>query len=149
VAAANYTQADLPALVACLKAAPAARLVTSYFAVRYVVVDGVIITAPRLNVRALGNSAHVPVLIGTMADDGAAFVAFPPDGTNRSAALVAVFPADTALAARVDMSPLFLTPGPSANATRGAFDLVARAASESEFQCLDQALAHTAVRSGV
>ncbi|KAI0046806.1 alpha/beta-hydrolase [Auriscalpium vulgare] len=146
--ATNCTSTDLAAEVACLKAAPAASLVNVASAALYVIVDGTYITTSELNVTAPGKAAHVPVLWGTMADDSAVLLAFPPPGTNRTAAIAAALPSEPDLAALVDQSALFPTPS-TGNASLDMFNLTVRIATDAQFRCLDQATVHSAVRHGV
>jgi carboxylesterase type B len=138
---------DVKTASVCLSKVPAANLVSGNVA-RYVVVDGSYITTSRLDVRTPGKSARVPVLIGTTADDGAAFLSFSPSNTNRSVAISNALPDRPDLAAVVDSSTLFPTPS-SGNATLDAFNLTARITTDVQFRCLDQATVHTAVRNDV
>ena len=82
-------------------------------------------------------------MMGTMRDDGAAFIGYPTT-TNITQALTAdFFPAST-----IEGSNDFPAPaGP--NATLNIFNVTARVATDTELRCIDQASAYSAALHGV
>lgn len=138
--------------VGCLRAVPPKTLQGLSTVARYVIVDGIYITANGLNVtdlRAPGASARVPVLWGTTADDGAAFIGFPAaSATSRDDAVWSVLYEHPDIAqAVISNTSLFPLPN-TGNATLDAFNVSARIATDVELKCLDQATVYSGVRSG-
>lgn len=111
---------------------------------RFLVVDGTYLVTDELEVSGRGPAAHIPVMMGFMRDDGAAFISYPSASYNESAALTA----DSFNASTVLSSDVFTVPnGP--NATLNIFNLTAQVATDSEFRCLDEATAYSAVKHDV
>ncbi|KAK5138209.1 hypothetical protein LTR08_004905 [Meristemomyces frigidus] len=111
---------------------------------RYVVVDGTYLTTPQLELTGSGPAVHVPVLMGFMRDDGAAFITYPlPNDT------VASFVAENGFNLST-ITSLSVFPEPeSANKTLNVFNTTALVATDSEFRCLDEATAYSAVKHDV
>lgn len=136
--------------VGCLKNVSASTLVNLATVARFVIVDGTFITSDQIDVTNRGGSASVPVLWGTMADDGAAFIGFPTPSMSRTAAVNSVLFGFSSIAAAIaNNTELFPTPDSSGNTTLDMFNLTARITTDSEFRCLDQATVHSAVRNSV
>ena len=108
---------------------------------RYVVQDGTYIVTPELEVTGKGPAASVPVMMGTMRDDGAAFISYPaPNAT------VPEFLVENGFNLS-DMNPLSVFPEPNGpNATLNVFNETALVSTDSQFRCLDEATAYSAVR---
>ncbi|CCM03281.1 uncharacterized protein FIBRA_05409 [Fibroporia radiculosa] len=125
--------------LACLTAYNAYDLVNLVNVARFIVVDGTIITHTELPLNGSGTVASVHTMMGYMRDDGAAFIGYPTS-TNLTEALEAQY-----LPITVANNPLFILPtGP--NATLDVFNVTARAATDVEFRCLDQATAWSAIQ---
>ena len=134
----------------CLKNVPAATLVNLATVARYVIVDGTFIVADQIDVTKPGASAHVPVLWGSMADDGAAFIGYPTLTTDRNEAIQTVLAGYSDIATVVNnATELFPISTSTTNATLNLFNLTSRIATDSQFRCLDQATVHSAIRNSV
>ncbi|KZV87962.1 carboxylesterase from carbohydrate esterase [Exidia glandulosa HHB12029] len=128
--------------LACLRAFDAQKLVTLSTTVRTPVVDGKFITSGQLPVDGSAPVAHVPVLMGIMRDDGAAFIGFPTNTniTQQIGSIISTVPATNIMA-----SGLFDPPsGP--NATLNVFNVTARITTDIEFRCLDHASVFSSVK---
>jgi carboxylesterase type B len=143
------TNNDTAQEVSCLKSVSASTLVNLADVARYVIVDGTYITSIQLNVTARGQAAHVPVLWGSMAEDGAPFISYPAEGTTRTDAIYTILYGEPSIAsAIISNTDLFPLPTGS-NATLDVFNLTARLATDVEFRCIDQATVHSAIQNGV
>lgn len=111
---------------------------------RYLVVDGTYLVTPELEITGQGPVAHVPVMMGFMRDDGAAFISYPsPNDTVSSFLVENGFNLST-------ISTLSVFPEPNGpNKTLDVFNTTALIATDSEFRCLDEATAYSAVRHDV
>ncbi|KAK4554546.1 hypothetical protein LTR86_008400 [Recurvomyces mirabilis] len=111
---------------------------------RFLVVDGTYLVTDELVVNGTGPAAHVPVLMGFMRDDGAAFIGYPTANQSLTTFLTAQgFNLST-------ISPLSVFPEPSgANQTLNIFNTSALVSTDSEFRCLDEATAYSAVKHDV
>ncbi|EIN11150.1 alpha/beta-hydrolase [Punctularia strigosozonata HHB-11173 SS5] len=136
---------DLADVLACLRSVDAETLVNLPDVARFIVIDGKFVTSEQLPVDGSSPVAHVPVVMGFMRDDGAAFIGFPPNSdvtTNIAGVLSSPSAAD------VEASGLFPTPaGP--NSTLDVFNVTARITTDVEFRCLDQAAAISALNHSV
>ena len=96
-----------------------------------------------LPVNGSGYIAKVPLMMGTMRDDGGAFIGYPTTTNVTQALTDDFFPASI-----VENSNDFPTPaGP--NATLNAYNVTARVATNAELRCIDQASAYSATLHGV
>lgn len=149
LSATGCNNTDLAAEVACISAVPAQKLVTLSTVERYVIVDGSIITSYELNVTSPGHAAQVPVMFGTMADDGAAFIGYPASSSDRTNQVYNVLYQYPSIASAVIANTgLFPLPS-SSNATLDLFNFTSRLATDVIFRCVDQATVHSAVRNNV
>ncbi|KAF8303271.1 alpha/beta-hydrolase [Clavulina sp. PMI_390] len=145
----NCANSDPAAVRACLKAVPAATLVTLADSARYPVVDGIYITSDRLPLKGDTSSVNkVPTMWGWMQYDGAPFVSYPAANVTVAADLVSQGLMNSSVATALVQSGLFPTPN-TGNATLDVFNVTARVATDAEFRCLDQATAVAAAKNGV
>ncbi|TKA82943.1 hypothetical protein B0A55_01301 [Friedmanniomyces simplex] len=130
--------------LACLRAVDPFVLANVTTPARYLVVDGTYLVTDQLEVTGRGPAAHVPVLMGFMRDDGAAFITYPAPNDTVSTLLTANgFNLST-------ISTLSVFPEPaSANETLNVFNTTALIATDSEFRCLDEATAYSAIKHAV
>ncbi|KAF2102307.1 alpha/beta-hydrolase [Rhizodiscina lignyota] len=125
--------------VACLRKLSAMTIASVPTVARFVVVDGTYITTNDLRLNGTGPAAHIPLMLGTMRDDGAAFISYPtanetfPEFLNISG-----------LPESVASTSLFPVPnGP--NRTLDVFNATARAGTDGIFRCVDEATAYAGV----
>lgn len=136
------TTTSTAATLACLRAFDAQKLVNLPTIVRTPVVDGTYITSSQLPVDGSAPVARVPVLMGIMRDDGAAFIGFP---TNANLAQQVASIISTVPASNIINSGLFDPPtGP--NATLNVFNVTSRITTNIEFRCLDLASVFSSVK---
>ncbi|KAF3770199.1 alpha/beta-hydrolase [Cryphonectria parasitica EP155] len=127
--------------VDCLRQLDAFTLLNLATTAEYVVQDGVYITSDHLPLT--GPAAPYKLLMGTMYDDGAAFITFP-DTTNE-----AVYLEDIDFAPpRADLFPI-PTDSTSANQTLDLFNMTARYATDAEFRCVDEATVYAGLANGL
>lgn len=136
LSATNCTNAT--SQVSCLRGVPARTLSNLSTIARFVVVDGTYITSDELPLN--GTEAPYKLMMGTMSEDGAAFIAYPKT-TNESGYLASVGFA-------VPPSSLFPIPH-SGNATRDLFNMSSRLATDGMFRCADQATVFTGLENDV
>ncbi|OBZ67858.1 Cholinesterase [Grifola frondosa] len=122
----------------CLRAVDAQTLVNLASVARFIVVDGTYITSPQLPLNGSGPVANVHTMMGFMRDDGAAFIGYPTS-SNLTAGVLGAF-----LPTSIVNNSLFPEPTGS-NSTLDVFNVTARATTDVEFRCLDQATAYSAV----
>jgi carboxylesterase type B len=142
----NCTSDDVTTVVDCLTNVDASTLVNLATVARYVVVDHNLILSDGLQVTGKGPIAKVPVLLGTTADDGAAFIGFPSEGQSLESAIEAILPEN--LTQAVIASGLFPMPN-TGNTTLDIFNVTARIATDVIFRCLDQATVFSAVKHNI
>ena len=137
--------ANATSQVDCLRAVNPYALANLTDVARFLVVDGTYLVTNELDVTGSGPAAHVPVLFGFMRDDGAAFISYPANASVTVPEFVAQngFNLST-------ISTLSVFPEPDgANQTLNVFNTTALIATDSEFRCLDEATAYSAVRHNV
>jgi carboxylesterase type B len=137
----NCTDAVSP--VECLRQLPASTIANLADSARYLVVDGVYLRSSELDLTNPASTASVPLMIGTMRDDGAAMIEYPAVGQTLKS-----FLNDSDLPDSVAPSPLFPVPS-TANATLDIFNTSSRIATDGMFRCIDEATAHTASRTHI
>ena len=131
---------NAPSQLACLRDINPYALANLTTVARYLVVDGTYLITDQLSVTGSGPAAHVPVLMGFMRDDGAAFISYPAANDSLPEFL-------TTNGFNVsEITSLSVFPEPAtANATLDLFNVSARIATDAEFRCLDEATAYSAV----
>jgi len=112
---------------------------------RYVVQDGTYIVTERLNVEGGGPAAKVPVMTGFMRDDGASFISYPKAGVNVSSLLN---PAGFQGHLPDPIYPLYPQPA-GTNMSQMVYNTSAAIATDTEFRCLDEATAYSAILNNV
>ncbi|CAG8099817.1 unnamed protein product [Penicillium olsonii] len=137
----NCTEAASP--VGCLRELPTASISNLADSARYLVVDGIYLQTAELGLTRSSSTAHVPLMIGTMRDDGAAMIGYPLEKeTLRS------FLNDTGLPDSISASRLFPIPSTS-NATLDIFNTSSRIATDGMFRCIDAATAHAGLKNRI
>jgi carboxylesterase type B len=111
---------------------------------RYLVVDGTYLVSKRLDLSSPGSAASVPILMGIMRDDGAAFIPYPTT-TDVTGALTAAYANNVTEIVKSGLFPLPM----GANATLDVFNVTARVATDGELRCLDQSTAYVGLRNKV
>lgn len=111
---------------------------------RFLVIDGAYLTHKSLIVNETGHAAYVPLMIGNMRDDGAAFITYPTPNYT-----VATFLEANGFNLS-DITTLSVFPEPNGpNNTLDVFNTTALVATDSEFRCLDQATAYSGVKHNI
>jgi carboxylesterase type B len=140
--------------VGCLRQVNAYALANLTTVARYLVVDGTYIVSDGLEVTGKssgsgsGYVANVPVMMGFMRDDGAAFIGYPkPNDT-----LGTFLPTQGFQLGNATLDAFSVPSGPnspnSPNSTLDVFNASSLIATDSEFRCLDLATAYSAVNHG-
>lgn len=148
-AEAGCDQGSLEAQIACLKAVPASTLVNLATVASYVVQDGSIADTEQLIVSTKnGSTAHVPVIFGTTANDGASFSTYPATGvTSESEGLQLGLGISAAYAQSIIDSGLFPLYD-TGNLTLDTFNVTQRIATDNTFRCIDEATVYAGAVSG-
>ncbi|KUM64196.1 hypothetical protein ACN42_g2899 [Penicillium freii] len=137
----NCTDAASP--VECLRQLPASTIANLADSARYLVVDGVYLPSSELDLTNSSSTANVPLMIGTMRDDGAAMIGYPASGQTLKS-----FLNESDLPDSVAPSKLFPVPS-TANATLDIFNTSSRIATDGMFRCIDEATAHSGARTHI
>ncbi|OJD28878.1 carboxylesterase from carbohydrate esterase [Diplodia corticola] len=130
---------------ACLRSYDACQLVRLSNVARYLVVDGTYLTTPTLPLDGIGPAAPVPLLMGVMRDDGAAFLSYPLANQSLSSFLAASGFASTPNVNMHFPIPYELTP---TNTSLAVFNASARLATDAELRCLDYATVYSGIKNG-
>ncbi|KAL1875197.1 hypothetical protein Daus18300_003268 [Diaporthe australafricana] len=136
--ATNCTEAE--SQVDCLREVPANTLTSLSTVARYIVVDGTYITTENLTLT--GPEAPYKLMMGTMKEDGAPFIAYPTT-TNETQYLTANgwnVPQST-------FDELFPLPD-GANQTLNLYNASSRLATDGIFRCADEATVFSGLDSG-
>jgi carboxylesterase type B len=146
---AGCNQTSLTAQVACLEQVPALTLVGLSTVARYVVQDGHYVNTEELDVvNRNGSAAHVPVIFGNVANDGASFSTYPTTPvTSELAGIEASLGISASYAQNIINSGLFPYYD-TGNVTLDSFNVSQRVATDIQFRCIDQATMYAAERSG-
>ncbi|KAL1635956.1 hypothetical protein SLS58_010007 [Diplodia intermedia] len=129
----------------CLRSYDACRLVRLSDVARYLVVDGTYLISRTLPLNGSGPAAPVPLLMGVMRDDGAAFISYPSANQSFSSFLTASgFPSTTNVTSHFPI-PSVLTP---TNTSLAVFNASARLATDAELRCLDYATIYSGIENG-
>lgn len=146
--AAGCNQTDLSSQVSCLKDFPALKLVGLSAVARYVVQDGHYVNTEELNVIARNpGTAHVPVIFGIAANDGASFSTYPKTPvTTEIDGIKATLGVTDSVAQSIISSGLFPYYD-TGNVTLDSFNVSQRVATDIQFRCIDQATMYAASQS--
>ncbi|KAJ9203615.1 hypothetical protein DTO164E3_2537 [Paecilomyces variotii] len=147
---AGCNQTDLPAQIECLKQVPALSLVGLSTVARYVVQDGNYVNTEELDlVNRNGSTAHVPVIFGNCANDGASFSTYPQTPISSEVEGIATsLDISTSYAQSIIDSGLFPYYD-TGNITLDSFNVSQRIATDNQFRCIDQATVYAGMKSGV
>ncbi|OQO05525.1 hypothetical protein B0A48_09295 [Cryoendolithus antarcticus] len=134
--------------VNCLRALDPHAIANLTAVARFLVVDGTYLTTSELEVTGKGPTANVPVMMGIMRDDGAAFISYPMVNDTlteftTSQGLSVIPSVDIA-----SLTTIFPEPT-SANATLNVFNTSALISTDAQFRCLDLASAYSAALHSV
>lgn len=145
---AGCNQTTLSAQISCLKAVPAQQLVSLSTVARYVVQDGYYVNTPELLVSTRNSStAHIPVIFGTTANDGASFSTYPPHPvTSEQEGIELALGISPAYAQAIISSGLFPFYS-TGNLTLDAFNVSQRVATDTTFRCIDEATVYAGALS--
>lgn len=138
---ANCTNAS--SQIECLRSLPAITITGLSDTARYLVVDGEYLQTSELDLTSPTSAANVPLMIGTMRDDGAAFIGYPSEGET-----IQTFLNESGLPASIAPSQLFPEPSGS-NHTLNIFNTTARVATDGIFRCIDQATAYAGINNRI
>ena len=147
---AGCNQTSLNAQIACLEQVPAVTLVDLPTVARYVVQDGYFVDTEDLDVvNRNGSAAHVNVIFGNVANDGASFSTYPATPvTSELAGIEASLGISASYAQDIINSGLFPYYD-TANITLDSFNVSQRVATDIQFRCIDQATMYAAEKNGV
>ncbi|KAK6439606.1 hypothetical protein LTR95_004178 [Oleoguttula sp. CCFEE 5521] len=147
--AVGCTQATLDAQIACLKTTPALTIQGASAVARYVVQDGTYVNTEQLIVSTKnGSTAHVPVIFGTTANDGASFSNYPQGNiTSESQGIQASLGISAAYAQQIIDSGLFPYYN-TGNISLDSFNVSQRVATDKTFRCIDEATVYAGAKTG-
>ncbi|KAI7229878.1 alpha/beta-hydrolase [Hortaea werneckii] len=128
--------------VDCLRGVNPYALTNLTTSARFLVQDGTYLVGEELQVTGKGPAAHVPVMMGFMRDDGAAFISYPAANATLSSSLASNGFTNLSI---VDTFP---TPD-GMNQTLNIFNTTSLVATDSFFRCLDEATAYSAALHNV
>ncbi|KAF7942837.1 uncharacterized protein EAE97_006291 [Botrytis byssoidea] len=149
--AAGCNQSNLSAQIACLKNVPALDLVAVGSEARYVVQDGHYVNTAELDlVNHNGSTAHVDVIFGVTANDGASIGTNYPTTpvTSEVSGIAASLGISTSYAQSIIDSGLFPFYD-TGNLTLDAFNVSQRVATDKDFRCVDQATVYAGSKNGI
>lgn len=129
--------------VECLRSLPELTVANLANSARYLVVDGVYLEASELDLTNPASTSHVPLMIGTMRDDGAAMINYPDAGQSLMS-----FLNETGLPDSVAPSIPFPVPS-TANATLDIFNTSSRIATDGMFRCINAATAEAGSKNKI
>ena len=142
-------QTDIDDQIECLRTVPWSEIQNLATVARYVVQDGTIVNSEQLIVSANNAStAHVPVIFGTTADDGASFSTYPgpnvtdeADGIQKALGITAEY---ANLIIDSGLFPLYNT----GNLSLDSFNVSQRVATDKTFLCIDEATVYAGATTG-
>lgn len=144
-------QSSLEEQIACLETTPANTIVSldsGNTVARYVVQDGHFVNTENLDVvNTNGSAAHVNVMFGNCANDGASFSTYPRTPvTSELAGIQAALGIPAANAQSIIDSGLFPF-FDTGNITLDSFNVSQRVATDMQFRCVDQATMYAGAKS--
>ncbi|KAI9749687.1 MAG: hypothetical protein M4579_006777 [Chaenotheca gracillima] len=145
----NCNTGSIQEKISCLKKAPAADVVALTTAAAFVVQDGYYVNTAELDVsNKNGSAAFVPVIFGTVANDGASFSTYPTTPvTSEVAGIQAALQISQSNAQSIIDSGLFPYYD-TGNVTLDSFNVSQRVATDNQFRCVDQATVYAGTKSG-
>jgi len=149
-ASAGCNQTSLSAQIECLNRVPALKIVGLSNVARYVVQDGHFVNTEELIVtKKNGSAAHVSVIFGNVANDGASFSTYPKHPVSSLLAGIQAALGVSASAAQSIISSGLFPFYDTGNLTLDSFNVSQRVATDNQFRCVDQATMYAASESGV
>lgn len=147
---AGCNQTDLSEQIQCLEKIPVHTLVSFSNVARFVVQDGHFVDAEELNVvQRNGSTAHVSVIFGATANDGASSLIYPKGNfTSEVDFLATALDVDKCKAQSIVDSKLFPYYN-TGNLTLDSFNVTQRVITDVGFRCVDEAIAYAGSHSGV
>jgi carboxylesterase type B len=142
-------QSSLSAQIACLKTVPWQKIQNLATVARYVVQDGTFVNTEQLDVtNTNGSTAHVPVIFGTTANDGASFSTFPPANISTEAEGI-----EASLGITAEYANLIINSGlfpyyNTGNLSLDSFNVSQRVATDKTFRCIDEATVYAGAKTG-
>ncbi|KIH88285.1 hypothetical protein SPBR_06641 [Sporothrix brasiliensis 5110] len=142
------------AIVDCLRAIPAKKLVGLRAVARFIVVDGTYILSDQLQLGAVNttvNNTAAPykLMMGTMRDDGAPFIDFPSQQASLADATSAESTYLSSQGYKNISSDLFPIPTTNVNATLDLYNMSSRLSTDAVFRCIDEATVYAGLQSGI
>lgn len=147
--AVGCNQTSIDAQIACLKTVDANTIQNLGTVARYVVQDGTYVDTEQLIVSTKnGSTAHVPVIFGTTANDGASFSNYPTGNiTSESQGIQESLGISAYYAQQIIDSGLFPFYN-TGNLSLDAFNVSQRVATDKTFRCIDEATVYAGSKSG-
>ncbi|KAF2243597.1 alpha/beta-hydrolase [Trematosphaeria pertusa] len=148
-ASAGCNSSVISAQISCLEKVPALQLVGFPTVARYVVQDGKYVNTEQLIVsKRNASTAHVPVIFGNTANDGASFSTYPKTPVaNLPQGLQAALGINSTWAQKVIDSGLFPYYN-TGNMTLDSFNVSQRVATDKTFRCVDEATVYAGSETG-
>lgn len=153
VNATNCTSDSIEQSVNCLRDFNATMLVYMDTVARYVVQDNIYVNTSELNVvTPYDGTAHVPIMFGNVANDGASFSTYPTtpiaEGNLTGALQVGLGISISAAQSIID-SGLFPYENTTGNYTYDSYNVTQRVATDNTFRCIDQATVYAGATTRV
>ncbi|KKK24306.1 hypothetical protein ARAM_006436 [Aspergillus rambellii] len=147
---AGCNKGDIEQQVSCLRKIPASTLVNLPTVARYVVQDGNFVNTTELNlIEKDAGTAHVPVIFGNTADDGASLITYPSSEVQTQLeGLKEALGISTKYAQSIMDSGLFPLYD-TGNITLDSFNVSQRIATNLQTRCTSQATVFAGASSGV
>lgn len=153
---ANSTTANstAEAIVDCLRAVPAKKLIALSSVARFIVVDGTYILSDHLqlgtvNTTVNNTAAPYKLMMGTMRDDGAPFIDFPSKQASLSDATATESTYLSSQGYTNISSDLFPIPTTGLNATLDLYNMSSRLSTDAVFRCVDEATVYAGLQTGI
>ncbi|KAG0652705.1 Acetylcholinesterase [Hyphodiscus hymeniophilus] len=147
---AGCTQTSLSAQIACLEQVPALTLVGLSTVADKVVQDGHFVDTEDLDVENRnGSAAHVNVIFGNVANDGASFSTYPKTPVRSELAGIEASLGISASNAQSIIDSGLFPYYDTGNITLDSFNVSQRVATDIQFRCIDQATMYAAEKNGV
>lgn len=135
--------------ISCLRDLPASTLVNLPTIARHIVQDGKYINTTDLNLSERhAGTAHVPVIFGNVADEGASFIPYSNNIESELEGIQELLNISTTQALKIIDSNLFPSPN-TGNITLDSFAVAQRIATDIKVRCVNQAALYAGVSAGV
>ncbi|KAL3431310.1 Alpha/Beta hydrolase protein [Aspergillus tetrazonus] len=135
--------------ISCLRDLPASTLVNLPTIARHIVQDGKYINTTDLNLSERhAGTAHVPVIFGNVADEGASFIPYSNNIESELEGIQELLNISTTQTLKIIDSNLFPSPN-TGNITLDSFAVAQRIATDIKVRCINQAALYAGVFAGV